>query len=99
MAIIVEEGEKKSNLLGIIGWLIFLGVAAAAIYYIFFTQPQLVAIQGNGNLDAIAPITQEAASPTTVMQSAAFMALKSTIALPSPQGPAGVGRANPLVAP
>jgi len=39
MAIIVDEGEKKTNLLGIIGWVVFLAIAAAAVYYIFFAQP------------------------------------------------------------
>ncbi len=50
MAIIVEESEKKSNLFGIVGWLVFLAIAGAAVYYLFFAQPQLVTIPASGTL-------------------------------------------------
>ncbi len=99
MAIIVEEGEKKTNLLGVIGWLVFLGIAGAAIYYVFFAQPELVAIPSTGSLSTIAPITQLSLHPETVIQSPAFAVLKSTVTLPTPQGPAAVGRPNPFIAP
>lgn len=100
MAIIVEEnGKKKSNLLGIVGWLVFLGVAAAAVYYIFFAQPELVAIPASGTIGTIAPITQVSLQPAVVIQGPAFEALTSTIPLPSPQGPAAVGRSDPFIAP
>lgn len=99
MAIIVDEGEKKTNLFGIIGWVVFLGIAAAALYYVFFAQPQLVVIPATGSLGTIAPITQNAVQPNTVIQSPSFQALTSTIPLPTPQGPAPVGRTNPFIAP
>jgi len=99
MAIIVEEEQKKSNLFGIIGWLVFLVIAGAAVYYVFFAQPELVTIPASGTLGTIAPITQTALHPETVVQSPAFQALKSTITLPSPQGPAAVGRTDPFIAP
>lgn len=99
MAIIVEEGEKKSSVLNILGWLVFLGVIAATVYYVFFAQPQLVVIPSTGTIGTIAPITQAAASPNTVMQSPAFQALKSTVTLPTPQGPASVGRPDPFIVP
>lgn len=99
MAIIVEEGEKRTDLFGIVGWLVFLGIAAAAVYYVFFAQPELVAIPSSGSLSAIAPITQTPVHPAAVIQSPTFQTLKSAITLPSPQGPAGVGRTNPFIAP
>ncbi len=99
MAIIVDEEQKKGNVFGIIGWLVFLATAAAAVYYVFFAQPELVTIPASGNLGTIAPIAQMALHPETVIQSPAFQALKSTIALPSPSGPAGVDRPDPFVAP
>ncbi len=99
MAIIVEEGEKKTNFISIIGWLVFLGIAGTAAYYVFFVQPQLVVIPSTGNLSTIAPITQMALHPDAVLQNAAFQALKSTITPPSPQGPTAVGRTNPFIAP
>lgn len=100
MAIIVEEnGGKRSNLLGIIGWLVFLAVAAVAVYYIFFAQPELVTIPATGAIGTIAPITQISLQPSSVIQGPAFEALTSTVPLPSPQGPAGVGRPDPFVSP
>jgi len=99
MAIIVEEGEKKTNLLGIIGWLVFLGIVAAAVYYVFFAQPELVVIPSSGNLGTIAPIAQTGIQPDSVIQSTAFEALTSTVPLPTPQGPVSVGRPNPFIAP
>lgn len=99
MAIVVEEEQKKSNLFGFIGWLVFLVIAGAAVYYVFFAQPELVVIPANGTIGTIAPITQTALHPETVVQGAAFQALKSTITLPSPSGPAAVGRPDPFIAP
>jgi hypothetical protein len=99
MAIIIEEEQKKSNLFGIIGWLVFLAIAGAAVYYVFFAQPELVPISASGTIGTITPIAQTSLHPETVVQSSAFQALKSTITLPTPQGPAGVGRTNPFIAP
>jgi hypothetical protein len=59
----------------------------------------LVTIPASGTLGTIAPIAQTELHPETVMQSPAFQTLKSTIALPSPQGPAAVGRTDPFIAP
>lgn len=100
MAIVVEEsGRKNGNILGIAGWLVFLVIAAAAIYYIFFAQPQLVPIPASGTIGTIAPITQVSLQPQSVIGAPAFQALTSTIPQPTPQGPAAVGRPNPFVSP
>jgi hypothetical protein len=99
MAIIVEEGEKKTNIFAIIGWVIFLGIVLATVYYVFFAQPQLVVIPSTGSLNAIAPITQVALHPDAVIQNPEFQALHSTVTLPTAQGPAPVGRTNPFIAP
>jgi hypothetical protein len=99
MAIVVEEGRKKTNILGIAGWLVFLVIAAAAVYYIFFTQPELVSIPETGTLGAIAPITQLSLHPQDVIQGTQFQSLHSNIVLPTPQGPAGVSRTDPFIAP
>ena len=99
MAIIVEQSEKKSNLFGIVGWLIFLAIVGAAVYYMFFAQPQLVTIPASGTLGTIAPIAHISLQPAAVVQGPEFSALTSTIALPTPQGPAPVGRTDPFVAP
>jgi hypothetical protein len=99
MAIIVEEGEKKNNIFGIIGWLVFLGIAGAAAYYVFFAKPELVIIPSSGSLSSIAPITQLALHPDAVIQNPTFQTLNSSIPLPTPQGPTPVGRTDPFIAP
>ena len=63
MAIIIEENEKKGNIFGIVGWIVFLAIAVGAIYYIFFAQPQLVVIPAAGGLSEVAPIAQLSLQP------------------------------------
>lgn len=99
MAIIVEEGKKKTNILGVAAWLVFLVIIGAAVYYIFFAQPQLVAIPATGPLDAIAPIASSSLDAQSLTGSASFQALQSTVTLPTSTGPAAVGRPNPFIAP
>lgn len=99
MAIIVEEGRKRTNILGIAGWIVFIGIAAAAVYYIFFTAPELVPIVATGNLSTIAPIADVNLNPQSIVGSAQFQSLQSNIALPTPTSPNGVGRPNPFIAP
>lgn len=99
MAIIVEEGRKRTNLLGIAGWVVFLGILAVAAYYIFFVSPELVPIAATGSLSTIAPIANVNLNPQTIVGSAQFQSLQSNIALPTPQSPNGVGRPNPFIAP
>jgi len=99
MAIIVEEKENKNGLFAIIGWVIFLAIAGAAVYYVFFAKPELITIPASDNIAKIAPIANLALHPETVVQGAAFQSLISSITAPSPQGPASVGRTNPFIAP
>ena len=84
----------------IAAWVVFLLIIVAAAYYIFFAAPELVVIPpSGGGLDAIAPIATLSVHPQTVVQSPEFQSLQSTITPPTPQGPAGVGRPNPFIAP
>ncbi len=99
MAIIVEEGKKKTNILGIAAWVVFLIILGASLYYIFFAAPELVVLPDTGSLNAIAPIASLSLHPQDVVGSAAFKALQSTVTPPSPSGPVSVGRSNPFVAP
>jgi hypothetical protein len=98
MAIVIEEGKKSNNLFAIVGWLVFLAVAAGAAYYIFFAKPELVTIPASGTVSVIAPLTAGGTvDPQSVIQGKEFQSLKSTVTLPTPQGPAAVGgRTNPF---
>ncbi|HVM76729.1 MAG TPA: hypothetical protein VMU07_01080 [Candidatus Paceibacterota bacterium] len=101
MAIVIEEEKSRSNIVRIIGWLVILGVVGAAIYYIFFAQPQLAIIAPAGNLNAVAPIVESNIDPNQVLGSDAFKALKAAPVPPVPTstGNSPSGRPNPFIAP
>lgn len=99
MAIIVEEEKKKTNIIGIVGWIVFIGLTLAVIYYIFFASPTLVVIPPNGVLSTIAPIANANLNPQSVVGSTEFQSLRSTVTVPTPESPSGVGRSNPFIAP
>ena len=97
MAIIVEEEKKSGNLMLILGWVAVFAVLAAAAYYIFFANPDTVTVIPSGALSTIAPFANITLHPDDVFTG--IQGLKSTVTLPSPTGPAPVGRTNPFIAP
>ncbi len=100
MAIIIEEERKKSNLTGLIGWLIIFVIIIVAIYYVFFAAPQLVIITPTDTISTIAPIAQASLNANQILQSPAFKALNpaSVITVSTSTGLSG-GRPNPFIAP
>lgn len=101
MAIIVEEQKRASlNFIQIIGWTAIILILCLAVYYIFFSTPELVTIPAPAGLAEVAPLTQATLHPEDVLNSPAFQALQaSSIPLPTPTGPAPVGRSDPFIAP
>ena len=101
MAIIVEEERgNRIDIVRIAGWGVILIVLGAAIYYIFFAAPQLVTISPPPGYSSIAPISGLSIQPENVLNGAAYQALKQpNFPLPTPSGPAPVGRLNPFIAP
>lgn len=98
MAIIVEEEKKKTNAIGLLGWLGILIAVVVAAYYIFFAAPELVVIPPSGSLGEIAPIVSTNLNPSDVINSPAFQVLQSTIPPINPSSTAS-GRSNPFLAP
>jgi hypothetical protein len=100
MAIVVEEERSKVNIIQLLGWFTVLGVVGASLYYLFFAAPDLVVIPPPPSFTAVAPLSSISVSPESVLNSPAYTALKAPpFPLPTPQGPAQVGRVNPFVAP
>jgi len=101
MAIIVEEGKSNSgNIIRIAGWIGILGILGVAIYYIFFAAPELVIITPPVSLQEVTPLAGVTLHPEDVLNSPSFQALKPpSFPLPTPQGPASVGRQDPFLAP
>jgi hypothetical protein len=100
MAIIIEEEKNRVNIFRLLGWLAITLIVVAGAYYIFFAAPELVTISPPASFQNITPIAQLPLRPEDVLNSQPFQALKSPpFPLPTPQGPAAVGRSNPFVAP
>jgi hypothetical protein len=100
MAIVVEEEKSRINIIRLLGWLAILAIICAAIYYLFFAAPELVIISTPASFQNIAPIAQVTLHPEDVLNGAAYQSLRPpAFPLPTPQGPASVGRQNPFIAP
>lgn len=100
MAIVVEGEEKKqSHMFAIAGWFVFLAVAAAGAYFVFFAPVVAEPIPASGGLSGIAPLAQSPVQPQNVENSSALTSLHTTIPAPTSTQPAAVGRTNPFIAP
>ena len=100
MAIVIEEEKSRVSIAGIGGLVIFVAVVAAAVYYIFFAAPELVPVPLPQGYEDIAPAAGFNLNPENVLAKPPFTDLQMpAFPLPTPGGPAPVGRANPFVAP
>ncbi len=98
MAIVVEENKNRVNVVRLLGWLGILVILGASVYYVFFAAPEVVVILPPSNFEYVMPLAQVTLHPEDVLNSAAFQSLKPpSFPLPTPQGPAAVGRSNPVV--
>jgi hypothetical protein len=95
MAIVVEEGQKKSSgIVSFLMWLLIIGVVVAAAYYIFFKRPELVPVAVPASFQNTAALSKIKLNPDAVVNNPSFQALKSYIGTLTP--PTG-GRANPFL--
>ena len=99
MAIIVEEEKNRSNLAGVLGWIVLIGIIAAAAYYIFLAPPASVIVTPPADFAGISAITQVNFNPASVTSSTSFQALKQYISEPTSTGPGAVGRTDPFLVP
>lgn len=95
MAIVVEEGQKKSSgILSLLMWLLIIGVIVAAAYYIFFRRPELVEVAVPANFANTAALSKIQLNPDAVVNNPGFQALKSYIGAVNPPA---AGRTNPFL--
>ena len=95
MAIVIEEERKSSSgLITILIWIVIFGVIAAAVYYIFFTKPQLVEISVPANFENTDQLSKVKLTPEDIINNPDFVALKPYITLPPAEK---LGRANPFM--
>ncbi|MEK9180562.1 MAG: hypothetical protein AAB897_04080 [Patescibacteria group bacterium] len=96
MAIIVEEERPQINITRMLMWLIILVIIGVAIYYIFFSQPQIVDVAIPSNFQNIDPLASINLNPEDVINGPEFQALKQYVTVPEP---GNAGRLNPFSAP
>jgi len=99
MAIIVEEEKKIGSIVRIVGWLAVLVILGVAIYYLFFVAPPSAAVPTPVGLSNLTSLSKVNIASGSVAQTQQFLSLQQYIPSPSAQGPAGVGRTNPFLAP
>lgn len=97
MAIIIEEENKQASVGRILMWLVVLGIIVAAVYYIFFANPEIIDVAAPANLQNIDQLAGLNFNPEDVVNNGAFQSLKQYVSLSS--STAGVGRANPFSIP
>lgn len=96
MAIIVEEERPKVSTTSILMWLAILIVIGAAVYYVFFSRPEIVGVAVPQAFENIGRISEISLNPEDVINSSQFQSLKQYVASPVP---GNTGRANPFIPP
>jgi hypothetical protein len=99
MAIIIEEERTSRGIISFLGWTSIVAILLIAAYYAFFAPPPTVIVMPPADSKNLLSISIASLDAQDIVQGGAFQSLKQHVPLPSPTGPAGVGRANPFVAP
>lgn len=96
MAIIVDEqrrGASGADMGSIMIWLGLIGIIAAAAYYLFFAQPELIEVAAPSGFQATEQISKIDLSADDVVGSSGFKALTEHVTLPEN---GTFGRPNPF---
>ncbi|MEK7195198.1 MAG: hypothetical protein AAB655_00720 [Patescibacteria group bacterium] len=94
--VVVEEGKNKVNIVNVVLWFVVMTILGVAIYYIFFSRPELVEVvipSNFKNVDSLATVNLD---PNEVVSSKSFQSLKQYVQLPVP---GNAGRSNPFMKP
>lgn len=95
MAIVLqEERPNGSGIVSIIVWIVILGVIGAAIYYVFFKNPEIVATKTPSGFANTAQLSKIQLDPNEVLSSPQFQGLRPYVPALTPKT---TGRANPFL--
>lgn len=97
MAIVVEEQKRGAgNAVSVVIWLVLLGVIGAAVYYIFFAQPDLVDVAAPAppNFARTEQIAKLTLNVEEILSDARFQDLQPYV---TPPETGTFGRANPFL--
>lgn len=95
MAIVIEEEGSKINILQVVIWISVLAVIGAAVYYVFFVNPESVVTIIGPEFKNINPLGKLNINPAEVLGAPPFNTLQSYITVNEPD-PANFGRKNPF---
>lgn len=96
MAIVIEEERKQSAgaVVGAVMWIVMLALIGAAVYYVFFKQPDLIEIAAPPGFRDTARLSELELNPQEVLESAAWKNLRPYI---TPVLRTDTGRQNPFL--
>ncbi len=94
MAIVLEEGEKKLNLRGLITVSAIILVLAGVSYALFFAETPKIEIVIPQSVRSASELSQVQFDPASVVNSASFRALRRYV---GEQAMGVLGRQNPFV--
>lgn len=94
MAIVVEENRNKTGFLKFVAWLFTLGLIAAAIYYIFLKNPEIVGGLPKVGLDSASDLSKIKLDIDEIANNPQFQVLKQHIGA---EFQAQTGRENPFL--
>lgn len=94
MAILVEEKKEDSGIFNIVVWVVILTIILAAVYYIFFKQPQLVEFTVSPSFQNIQQLSQINIGSDKLVNNTTFQTLKQYITVAQPEN---IGRPNPFL--
>jgi len=94
MAIVIEEEKNGTSVMGVVMWVVVFAIIIAAVYYVFFAQPQLVEVVAPANFKNINPLANINLNPEDVVNSRNFQSLKQYV---TPSSPENFGRSNPFL--
>src|SRR3989344_5104869 len=97
MAIVVEEEQSRgvsSGVVSILIWLLVLGIIAAAVYYVFFAEPEFITISAPEDFTETEITARAEIDPQAVLGDPRFTNLNDYVTSPPP---GSFGRSNPFL--
>ena len=95
MAIVIEEGERRSGIGATIAWVSALIVIGLIVYYVFFERPEFIELIPPAGLRDTTQLSKVKLNVDEVIQNPQFTSLRQYISLPPIEN---VGRQNPFLA-
>jgi len=95
MAIVIEEERAHvGSPINVIIWIVMLAIVAVGMYYLFFTQPELVEYVAPASFQGTEQIARAQIDPSGILNDSRFRDLRQYVTLPDETN---FGRVNPFL--